>query len=839
MLPPACRRVFRPTWIALALSAWSVAHGAAFAQTPTPTGPLAAADLQPVVVSGQAEAIDRALDDQEAADNIISVVRADGIGRLPDKNVAEALQRLPGVSIERDQGEGRYVRIRGLGPDLNAVTLNGALIPSPERDRRAVMLDVLPSSLVRALVVSKTLTPDQDANSLGGSIDVQTLSAFDHRGTFLSLDAGVGRETNTDRTSPNLGLAWSDRFLDGRLGVAAGLSMERRKFGSDNVETGGAWDGQALEEFQRRDYRITRERAGGLVNVEYKPDAQTLVWLRGTQARYSDDEIRQRHNIEFDDPQAEGAVGEAESSRELKARKEVQTIRSLTLGAQTQWQGWDVKGALGASRAKEDTPLSIASAAFEADDTFDGVGFTNTRTPRLVGPASLNDASLYALDEIELERTLVKDREHHARLDFGHAIDAAGLPVALKFGAKTSRRTKTSEQSTWKVDDFGGANTTLSAFSGAAVTYPWGAFGPTIDPAAMWALVHQTDLSGFLDDEESTVNNFRMQENIQAAYVQAEARLGAWQTLLGVRREATRFHAEGTGIEDGEFQPIASTHRYTHWLPALHLKRALDEDTAVRAAWTNAVVRPTFGQTAPGYVIDGDEAEFGNPTLKALKAANLDVGIERRLGYAGAVSAYVFAKRIRNFIYQTDVAGTGRWADFDEAIAYANGDRARVNGIELAYTQSFKHLAAPWNGLIVGANATFTASRATVSRFDADAGAQVSRRIHLPSQSARVFNVMVGYETPAFGVRVAVNHKSRYLLEVPEVLDADRDQWVNGQTQVDFSARYAWSKRLSVVFEALNLNDAPYDVYAGVASRNVQYETYGRTYRLNLKYALY
>nr|MBP6764319.1 TonB-dependent receptor plug domain-containing protein [Rubrivivax sp.] len=96
--------------LALALaSAWPV-----LAQT---------APEQTVLITGQAEATDRALQDQQAADNVVSVVRADGIGRLPDKNAAEALQRVPGVSIERDQGEGRYVRVRGLGPDLNSVTL--------------------------------------------------------------------------------------------------------------------------------------------------------------------------------------------------------------------------------------------------------------------------------------------------------------------------------------------------------------------------------------------------------------------------------------------------------------------------------------------------------------------------------------------------------------------------------------------------------------------------------------------------------------------------------------------------------------------------------------------
>ena len=84
-----------------------------------------------VEVVGQAASIDQALKEQRNSDNIESVVHADGVAQLPDANVAEAVQRLPGISVERDQGEGRFVSVRGLGPDLNSVTINGTLVPSP------------------------------------------------------------------------------------------------------------------------------------------------------------------------------------------------------------------------------------------------------------------------------------------------------------------------------------------------------------------------------------------------------------------------------------------------------------------------------------------------------------------------------------------------------------------------------------------------------------------------------------------------------------------------------------------------------------------------------------
>ena len=843
--------LFRPSALAVAAACACLAL-AAQAQTAAPAGPAPAASaasappaqLERVVVTGQAAATDRALADQQAADNIVSVVRSDGIGRLPDKNAAEALQRVPGVSVERDQGEGRYVRVRGLGPDLNAVTINGSLVPSPERDRRAVMLDVLPASLIGALEVTKTLTPDMDANSLGGTIDIKSLSAFDRKGSLLSIEAGGSHSSNVDQNSPYGSLLWSDRFLDGKLGVALGLNGERRRFGSDNVETGGAWNGDALEEFERRDYRITRERLGGALNLELRPESGSLYYLRSMLSRFSDDEVRQAHTIEFADPQTEGTLGDAESSRELKARKETQRILSLTLGTEQQFGDWGLRVAAGLSRSQEDTPQHIAGAKFDGGD-FSGVGFSGGRTPRLIGPDAINSAAPYELDEIELERTLVKDREHNLRFDATRQLQWFGAPGELKFGAKLSRRTKTHEQTTWVLEDFEDAPFSLSAaqlglaaYQGPGVEYPLGSFGPSLSAAPLQALYRGLDLSGFVDEEESRINNFRIRENIDAAYVQGSFDLGGWRVLTGVRYEGTRMQADGTGVADGVFSDTSVQRRYRDWLPGLHLRRDLDADTTLRAAWSNSVVRPTFGQLAPGFAIDGDEAEFGNPQLDPLKSSNFDLGVERRLGYAGVVSVYGFHKRIRNFIYQTDLAGTGAWASFAEAVSYANGDRARVSGIELAYSQSLRSLPAPWNGLLLSANATFSNSDARIARYDSGSGETRSRSIPLPSQSSRLLNLVVGYETQDWSLRLAGNHKSRYLLEVSDVLDASRDLYVDAQTQFDLSARVALAKGLQLSFEAMNLNDAKYYVYAGNSGRNAQWETYGRSYRLSLKYTL-
>lgn len=795
-----------------------------------------------ILVIGQAARIKSALDAQQQADSIVSVVHADGIGALPDTNAAEALQRVPGVSVERDQGEGRYIRVRGLGPDLNSVTVNGSLLPSPESERRAVMLDVIPAGLIRALEVHKTLLPEQDANSLGGTVEVKTLSAFDQPGELTTLEAEAGRDQNTGQTSPKLAGSWANRFADGRLGLAAGLSWEKRKFGSDNVETGGKWeeeDGAArLAEFERRDYLITRERLGAAFNLDFKPQAGSHFFARSLVSRYSDSEVRQAHLIEFADAQAEGVAGDAEAKRELKDREETQQLRSLVLGTGQQLGVWKLDALIGLGYASEKEPQHIAGASFKGEDDFSAVGFRNGRQPALFGPASLNEASQYSLDEVELAQTRSTDRERNLRLDLARSFSLGEADLRVKFGAKTSRRDKRSDAEVWLYEDLGDAGFSdaqlnLRAFSAGRVDYALGDFGPALSGSAIRQLLGGLAAADYRDEEESRVNDFEIREDIRAAYLQGTLSQGDSRLLAGVRYEGTRLRASGTGLENGDFVASQQQHDYHQWLPALHLRHDLSEATSLRAAWTQAVVRPTFGQLAPGFVIDDSEASFGNPQLKPLRARNLDLGIEQRLGRAGSVSAYLFHKRIKDFIYQTDLAGSGDWADFDEAISFANGDAARVRGLELSFTQHFQ------NGLLLASNATLSRSKAQIAQRDADSGQLRARQISLPSQSDRTLNLSIGYEKGPLSLRLAGNYKSAYLLEVGDVLDADQDLQVAAQTQYDFSAHWQLSKRTQLSFEALNLRDEPYYVYAGRAERNAQYEQYGRSYKLGLKFALY
>jgi TonB-dependent receptor len=342
-------------------------------------------------------------------------------------------------------------------------------------------------------------------------------------------------------------------------------------------------------------------------------------------------------------------------------------------------------------------------------------------------------------------------------------------------------------------------------------------------------LIAQLDSADAFDEEASRINDFEMNEDINAAYVMNTIDIDKLRLIAGVRYEATSFKAKGTSVIDGDFGTVSEKNNYHNFLPGLHAKYAFNPSTQLRASYTNTVVRPTFEALSPGIAIDGDEAQFGNPNLSPLEAKNIDFGVEHYLGKAGVISAFGFYKDIKNFVYQTDVAGTpGRFSAFDEALTFENGDDAKVYGLELAYSQKLDWLSYPWNKVILGANATFSKSSAEIKSLGQ------TRKIDLPSQSNRVGNVMVGWQDSKFSVRLSGNYKSSYLSEVGAIDSKDNDLYADAQLYVDLSASYFITPKVQLTFDAQNITDEKFYIYQKSKSYNAQYEEYGPTYRVSL-----
>lgn len=801
--------------------------------------------IEEVLVIGQASNINRALNKQRAADNIISVVNADAVGQLPDANVAEALRRVPGLSVELDQGEGRKVSVRGLSPDLNSVSVNGATVPSPSASDRSVNLDVVSSDLLESLEVTKSLTPDMDADSIGGKVNIKSLSAFDRDEFFYKVNAEASRDGNTDKTSPKFAATASDIFSIGdgtdNFGVAAGISWQEREFGSDNVETGGEWDFDSgagkLKEVEMRDYEITRERLGATLNFDYKLDEDNEFYLRTLYSNYKDTELRNSAKLEFDPALAAGEVGSVKDNnsvkRELKDREEIQKIMSAVLGGTSRKDAWTFDYSISASQSEESKPDAVESV-FEPVSNFSAntFSYSSTKKPKVSAPAAFYQASSYELKEAELTDAKTTDKLYSVKLDITKDFDWNSNPAMVKFGGKLSRRDKGSKEDVWKYEDF--PNNSMSNFAGGTVDYSLGNFGPEISSSAVRGALGSAAKKEF-DKEKSAVNDYTMEEDINAAYLMGRVDVDEWRFLTGVRYEGTEFTADGYGFDKDDEKAVSRkiSKDYSHLLPAFHARYKLDDDTILRGALTQSVVRPTFEQARPGYVFEKNddnklEAELGNPDLDATHSSNLDLGIEHYMGRAGAVSAFFFYKDLKDFIYQTDVAGQPGYTNYDKAEISVNGDSASLYGLELAYSKQFNELPAPWNGLLVSANATFTESEAEIS------GKGTKRDVSLPGQSDVTANLVLGYEMDRLSLRLSTNYKSKYLDEIKNVADKRFDLYVDDYTQVDFTASYYVTDDLQVFVQAINLNDAAFYKYTGSSKYNAQYEEYGTTWKLGV-----
>ena len=280
--------------------------------------PLAEAEGDSIVVTGSrpiAESEAAALDVQKNSDSLVAVVASDSVGRLPDQNIAQATSRLPGVSVERDQGQARYVNLRGAPKSWTTLSFDGINVVSPEgRDAR---FDSIPSAIAGKIIVSKAVTPDMPGETVAGNVNVVTRSAFDYSGFHLAGKGGMGlAELGDDKKEYEGALVVSNRFNTGigEIGVLLSGSYYERNMITDNFEV----DYERVNQDQRpgnatrfwaheaenKLYRLTRKNWSVSGRVDWKPDEANTISLRSVYTIFSDDEARDNYRFDLDDQQS-------------------------------------------------------------------------------------------------------------------------------------------------------------------------------------------------------------------------------------------------------------------------------------------------------------------------------------------------------------------------------------------------------------------------------------------------------------------------------------------------------------------------------------------------------
>jgi TonB-dependent receptor len=825
--------------------------------------------IEEVYVYGQRAMLQGAVDRQRESDRIMSVVTRDAIGNFPDQNVAESVRRLSGVNVLNDQGEGRFIAVRGLDPSLNSSSVNGVRIPSPEAGTRAVALDVVASELVDSIEVIKTLTPDLDADTIGASININTTRAFRAEKPFLSIKGEQSYNDLADKYSPKAVLDFIYPVND-RLGFSGGVSWQEREFSTDNVEADG-WDvnddgiGYA-DTIEYRDYDVLRERSSASFSVDFRATDSTVLYARALYSLFEDTESRRALVIEMDEAPSSGSAdsatflsddGEIVVGREQKDRFEAQEIQTYSLGGESSFDVWKLEYSLSYAYSEEHEKDTQDPTLFEAGFEDPGqLGITfdysdgNLPVYRVGnGAAAFFDPASYAVDSIELVDGRAQDEEVTWKFDLTRFIDLDNGELQLKVGGKMRLRTKEYALSLDVLEDFDGDYSVADVLG--APSYGLLDMAPITSVDAVRAF-NNANLDRFSVNEfdsalESTIGDFQVNEDIYAGYFMGRWESGRWMVIGGLRAEytensvranRTEIIAEGSEINGSIVAedtlivtPSSDDNNYTNWLPSLSLRFDARDDLVLRAGFFSSVMRPGPEQLAPIFTVeqadDGErQGEFGNPGLDPYEAFNVDASAESYFAEASVLSAGIFYKDVENFIFNQEFEaddapfnGVYNGIPFDQAVIPLNGESAEVMGVELNYQQVFR------SGFLLGFNYTYTDA-------EGDTG---TRSIPLPAASKSTYNAIVGYEAGPVSLRLSAAYRDKYLDELGS--GPEEDRYVEDHLQIDLTANYDITDSIKLYSQFINLTDEPYVAYQNGPDRRrlLQYEEYSWTARVGIQ----
>lgn len=811
-----------------------------------------------VVVTGViTDGVARSLNQQKNADGTINVLSADAIGRYPDPNVAESLQRVPGIAIQRDQGEGRYINVRGAPSAFTAVSVDGVAVPAVDPGTRAVDLDTLPSDIVSNIEVSKTLLPSQDADSIAGAVNIRTRSPFDTRRLAFSGYAGGsyndygGNDTRAAATVSNV------FGLNQTFGALLSLSYSETNRRPENIEN--AWveeDGVfVLEETLFKQYETQRTRQALTGALEWRPTDQTRLYVRGSYADFEDDEYRNTLILGYADgtlqPGATNTTATytgARIYRGLRHRTQNNQITTLVLGGEHTFDNgmiWDADLSWADSEQtyphrdelvyrSTATTLSYDTRDHYAPTYFYAAGnpiFGETATGFFATPGN------FSFRENTFRSNTTQQQDVAFRTNLEIPSQFAGREVDWKFGLKYATRDVDADEERQR-DRASSANPgSLASMWGDAQGRNFDyQLGTQYDKGLVDAYLAAAKGASPRRMPDSLTADYTAQEDILAGYGQARFDVGATNITVGLRIEQTKFDGSAPTYsideDENEVYSTASVSRDdTEFFPNLTVRHAFNDNLIGRFALTRSISRPEFNQIVPRRVeeVDGTELsasfEVGNPDLQPTLSNNVDFGLEYYFASLGVVSANAFYKDLTDYRYvlnyQQDVTIGGVTyvdADFSTPI---NAPDGHLMGLELNWQQKFGFLPGWMSGFGVFAN--FTVTDAEIKTAQTYGGRNT---FNLPGQSETNYNAALFYEKSGFSARLSYTKRSDYLEEI-NADTADLDLYVEGREQLDFTVSYDFGNGFEVFGEAKNLTDSAGVKYYGSRERTYEYEKFG------------
>lgn len=804
------------------------------------------------ILSAQQESIEL----KRGALNLTDIAASDSVGRFPDQNAAAALSRLPAVAVQRDQGQERYIQVRGAPNRWTSVSIDGIPMVGVDEggDTRAFRFDAIPAVLLSQMVINKSLTSDLQADAVVATIDLRTYSPMERKGLHVSGDAGYGFMDlgGGEQRQGSLRLSWSnDNF-----GVVVGGSHYRRKQLTDNREV-GAYDANGPTEFDVRQYQIERWNNGLFGGVDYSPQEGQRLYAKAIFSEFNDNE--QRNQYEFRLDRATGGTRTQDSGTltgvplrgsfnfgEYRNRNYIGTVG----GDYETEDGLSASFKFNYTRTENTSYLPLVQASTSGANNLSlSYDNSNPNFPIVSINGAFNQASLSNSGAyvIAARQKTVSD-SYTAKFDIAKEMGDLTLSAGGLYADREIDGTL-----------FSTANMAMIGAQGASVGQPfdinsyvtdrpWDTGFPLgvtlnyVDNVAMRrdidSLLARMQTAGLynpaLDTPES--DRYAQREKTLAGYVMAKVESGPLTAVGGVRVERYSMNNKGTVIAGSVATPLTYDDSKVDFFPSLNLKYAATDHLVLRLAGQRSISRPAYGAIRVGASINDTNSPGtiggGNPALRPEYTWGADASIEYYLPGNGMISVAGFHRWVDNVLYQNQAVVGSDFYNFGgiDRSNYLlsgtyNGESGKLYGVEFNLLKQFDFLPGALNGFGFQGNVTL---------LDGSFNTPTETGIAFQGMSKTIANASLFYEKYGVSARVSYQWRSHWLDTLGGMGSGEYRQ---GYKNLDVSLRYALNDNLTLFADLANLTNEKYIAYQGTPATPTEVEQIGSRYLFGVRFS--
>lgn len=834
-------------------------------------------------VNGFRSSLADAIEAKRQSGQVIDTITAEEIGQFGDQNIGEAIQRISGVSLTRNNGEGESVSIRGLSPVFTRIEIDGrstAVTADSSEPGRDSLLSVFASDLYNSIEVVKSPTAADVEGGVGGIVRLRTPDPLAVGKLAWGLEASVADADLRDGREPGFSAFYSNVFADGRFGLLLSLSYEDRDRRIDKVQAGdpdwmqaagvdpsvdGGWYPERLR-LEGRSGDLPKFNFNGKIQFMATPSLE--LFANTVITREQRKENKARIQVEFSNGRLLGgtldpATGTLVAAEFDRQRVDYNTFRretdldstGVTAGAKWRGDRWSIRAEAAYSESSEDWFEYTVQARINRDGVGGYVLGDDPRTPRLYTASASLPLAEIPLRGLSLTHRIIAIEETESRFDVKRDFGTEGFTsfeAGLRW-AETGFKRRQGNQGASTTKPGGGAITFADGVSPYVLDGTFGFGKGGADFLTSWPSVDAKDLYlKYPSTEPKTFDNnnlYDITEDNRAVYalVNFDKAFGDTRARgnVGVRYVQTDFKGEGrvvlttasgSTVLDGEPSLDGD---YSEVLPALNLTLSPGDGRVLyRGAITRAMTRPTIGELNPTQDIDAENGTIsrGEPDLLPFLAWQYDLGIEYYFGATeeGLFSVSGFLKDVDNFIVPTSFTETlafpahGVPSQPYVVSTYKNGNTASIRGVELNLQSPFTFLPAPLNRFGGAVNYTYTDSE-----FTDENGNSFS----FPGASRDTYNLVLYYEQGGFSGRIAYNFRNDYLIAPSSATDGSNALYGEGGGRLDLSLRYRFGNGLRLSLDALNLTEEQSYKYYDLPQRYQNFEFEGTIYSASVAYS--